>query len=63
MANHRITLQTTPGLVATWIDASCSCGGWKMSTLGERSYAMAHAEQHLDDQGADAADFDALCSL
>ena len=62
MSSHRVTLDTKPGLVATWIDAACSCG-WTMTSLSSRSYVMAHAEQHLDDQGADVEDFDALCSL
>jgi hypothetical protein len=62
MSSHRITLASTPGLVGAWIDATCSCG-WTMTSLSSRSYVLAHAEQHLDDQDAETADFDALCSL
>jgi hypothetical protein len=62
MNSHRVTLDTTPGLVATWVDAACSCG-WTLTTLSSRSYALAQAEQHLDDVDAEPADFEALCSL
>ncbi len=61
-SGHRFTFDHTPGLVATWWDVTCSCG-WQLTTSGRNRPPMAQAEQHLDDQDAETADFDALCSL
>jgi hypothetical protein len=62
MSSHQVTLDSTAGLVNAWHDLSCSCG-WRWTTLAPRTAALAVAEQHLDDSGADVEDFDSLCSL
>jgi hypothetical protein len=61
MRSHRIALDTTPGLVATWTDAACSCGWSTMSNV--RNVALTRATDHLDAEDADVADYNALCSL
>ncbi len=61
MSSHRVSLDTTPGLISTWTDATCSCGWTTMSNV--RTVALAQAEEHLDSEDADVEDFDALCSL
>lgn len=64
---HRLHLDATSSLVvATW---TCTCGhtgtarksGRDARALRGRLLAL--AEQHLDDSGADLADFDALAAL
>ena len=64
---HRLHLDSTSSLVvATW---TCTCG--RTGTVSKsgldaqalRGRLLALAEQHLDDSGADFADFDALAAL
>lgn len=61
MDAHTFTVTTDAGLISTWTDATCSCG-WT-TTSNVRTTALARCEEHLDNEDADVADFDALCDL
>lgn len=62
MSSHTFTIAEQSGLVAHFVDATCSCG-WTFTTMSSRSLALAHCEQHLEAQDAENADYDALCDL